>query len=124
MSDATTVDFDQLMLSLERIRKMRKNQDFRLTVRISNAGGLTAHQTVDAVGIYPGFDWENGQIVVETAQPLTRLTAEQVEDITKSVRAGGSWHAYEREKKLREKIKALEAEIASLRAAAAIGGGE
>lgn len=70
----------------------------RITIRISNPGGLTAHQTVDATAIYRGFDWQAGQLVVEPSRPLTWLTPEDVEAIRESAKKGQSWHAYQREK--------------------------
>jgi hypothetical protein len=95
-----------------RIRTASPNRDWRLTIGIQNPGGLTAHQTVDVEAIHMGFDWTAGQAIIQPARPLTWLTPEQVEDITKSVRAGGSWHAYEREKKLRARIAELETALA------------
>jgi hypothetical protein len=74
------------------------HRDHRLTIRISNPGGLTAHQTVDAAAIHGGFDWEAGQLVIEPAKPLTWLTPEDVAAIHESMKKGQSWHAYQREK--------------------------
>jgi len=105
---------------LQRIQKMQTGRQWRLTIRKHNPGGLTAHQTTEVQGIYAGFDWQAGQVVIEPAKPLTELSPEQVSAIEKSVRAGGSWHAYEAQKKLRARIKELEAEVASLRAAASL----
>lgn len=99
---------------LQRIRELNTSRDVRLTIAVRNIGGLAAHQTVEVSGIHCGFDWTAGQAIVEPVRPLTCLTPEQVEEITKSVRAGTSWHAYEREKKLHARIKALEAEVAAL----------
>jgi hypothetical protein len=106
---------DAALDHFQRIKTLNPSRDWRLTVSVRNVGGLTAHQTVEVKSIGAGFDWTAGQVLIEPARPLTWLTPEQVEDITKSVRAGGSWHAYEREKKLRAKIASLEAEAAALR---------
>ncbi len=103
---------------LQRIEEMASSRPWRLAIRKSNPGGLSAHQTTEVQGIYAGFDWEAGKVIIEPAIPLTELSAEQVLDIQKSVRAGGSWHAYQREKKNLERIAALEEELAGLRAAA------
>ena len=45
---------------------------------------------------------------------MTELTPEDVEAITKSVRAGGSWHAYKSQEKLRERALKAEARVAEL----------
>jgi hypothetical protein len=105
----------EALLALQRIESLGSGRDWRLAVRISNPGGFTSNQTVEVDGLHAGFDWEAGQVIIEPARPLTILTQEQLADITKSVRAGGSWHAFQREKKNMERIAALEAEVARLR---------
>ena len=107
--------------SMQRWMKF-SSREHRLAIRITNPGGLTAHQSVDVSGLQQGFDWEAGQIVMVPAEPLTLLTADDVLAITKSVRAGSSWHAYERERKLRDRITALEAEVAALRERSSVDG--
>lgn len=88
----------------------RDAEECRFMVRISNPGGLTAHQTVDACDVSFGFDWEARQIVVTPAKPLTTLTPEQLAEVAASVKNGQSWHAYEahkrREAKWQEKLTA------------------
>lgn len=88
----------------------RDGGDRRITIRIQNVGGLSAHQTVDAERADFGFDWEGHQLVITPAVPLTTLTAEQLADIATSVRGGQSWHAYQVHKRYHEKEKALTAE--------------
>lgn len=88
----------------------------RLVIRKFNPGAMVGHQTTNVVGIFAGFDHESRRVIFEPERPLTELTPEQVEAITKSVREGHSWHAYEREKKVQKRIEDLEAEIASLKA--------
>jgi hypothetical protein len=102
---------DAAIEHLLRIKQMGGSREWHLVVRKTNPGGLTAHQTTEVKAIYAGFDWEAGKVVIEPARPLTELSPEQVEAIQKSVRAGGSWHAYEREKKLRARIAELEAKL-------------
>ncbi len=82
----------------------------RLVIRKKNPGGMTGHQTTEVKGIFAGFDREAGRVIIEPEHPLTELTAEQVEAIVKSVRDGTSWHAYQREKTLRERIATMESD--------------
>lgn len=110
MNEAPALSIDQAIEQLQRIRDIRGgHREFRLVIRKHNPGGLTAHQTTDVVGLATGFDWEAGQVVLTPARPLTELSPEQVNDIQKSVRAGGSWHAYESQKKLCAEIERLKA---------------
>lgn len=110
------MDLDTAIEHLQRIQKLNRSRVWRLVVRKFNPGGMTAHQTTEVEGIYAGIDWEAGRVVLQPAKPLTELTPEQVEAITQSVRSGSSWHAYQREKSLRDRIEALEAEVVQLRA--------
>jgi hypothetical protein len=105
------VSLEQALEQMRAIQERQGSRPFRLAIRISNPGGLTAHQTVEVSQVCVGFDWEAGKLIFEPAQPLTPLTAEQVEAISQSVRQGQSWHAYEREKALRERIAVLEAHL-------------
>lgn len=102
---------------LQRIEAMPGGHPWRLVIRKHNPGAMAGHQTTEVQAISAGFDWEAGRVVIEPAKPLTELTPEQVEDISKSVRTGGSWHAYQRHKKLDERIDALKAENQRMRAA-------
>lgn len=115
---------------LERIAARPPRPAMRLVVRISNPGGLSGHQTVDATAIHAGFDWEAGRVVIETAKPLCAVTQEDLQAIRKSVAAGQSWHAYQVEKRRLEQLatalgvpvtsfEAAMAEIAKLRGAQA-----
>lgn len=112
--EAKRFSADAAVAYIERMQKLHSSREWRLTVAICNPGGLTAHQTVEIETIEQGFDWTAGQLIVKPSLPLSMLTPEQVADITKSVRAGGSWHAYEREKKHRAELKAAQARIAEL----------
>lgn len=122
MSDAPSetapkrLSLTEAMALMTRFQERDAHRAMRLTVRINNPGGLIPHQTVDVQQIYAGFDWLAGQLILEPAQPLTPLTAEQVEAIHQSVRESQSWHAYQREKTLRARIADLEAELAAMRA--------
>jgi hypothetical protein len=101
---------DTAMAFIQRAQSLSAH-DWRLTVAINNPGGLTAHQTVEVERMDQGFDWTAGQIILQPAMPLSRLSPEEVAAVMQSVRQGQSWHAYEREKKLRARIKELEARI-------------
>jgi len=122
VAEGSGADLDEVIAQLERIRALQPSRKLRLVIRGNNAGGLSAHQTTEVQGIYAGFDWEAGMVIVEPAKPLTELKPDQVADISKSVRAGTSWHAYQRDAKLRQRITALEAEVALFRGQTAADG--
>ena len=90
------------------------SRPLRLVIRKHNPGGMSGHGTTEVQSIAVGFDWEAGRVILTPARPLTELTPEQVAAIEKSVRAGGSWHAYEAQKKLRERALKAEARVAEL----------
>lgn len=90
------------------------SRPLRLVIRKHNPGGMSGHGTTEVASIAVGFDWEAGRVIIHPAKPLTELTAEQVAAIEKSVRGGGSWHAYEAQKKLRERALKAEARVAEL----------
>ena len=107
---------------LQRIQQLNSSREWRLVIRKTNPGGMTGHQTTDIAGLYAGIDWDAGRVVLTPAKPLTELAPEQVDAIVQSVREGFSWHACQREQKLRERITALEAEVQRLRAGRASAG--
>jgi hypothetical protein len=90
------------------------SRPLRLVIRKHNPGGMSGHGTTEVESIAVGFDWEAGRVIIHPAKPLTELSSEQVEAIEKSVRAGGSWHAFEAQKKLRERALKAEARAAEL----------
>lgn len=99
---------------LQRIQSMNSSRPWRLVIRKHNPGGMSGHGTTEVESIAAGFDWEAGRVVIHPAKPLTELTPEQVAAIEKSVREGSSWHAYEAQKKLRERAMKAEARVAEL----------
>ena len=105
---------DAAIEHLQRIQKMNTDRQWRLVIRKHNPGGMSGHGTTEVESIHAGFDWEAGRVVIYPANPLTELTQEQAEAIEKSARAGGSWHAYEAQKKLRERALKAEARVAEL----------
>lgn len=105
------------------MRMPRDAEECRLTIRMENPGGLTAHQTVDVASAQFGFDWEARQLVLTPNRPMSAMSAQDLEDLRKSARAGQSWHAYQAHKRhsdekdaLRTKLTAVEAERDQLRA--------
>ena len=89
-----------------------------LVVTVQSEGGLGGTPAVPVTGIHAGIDWDSGKVLISTERVLTGLSAEDVEAIRASVRSGGSWHAYQAHKRLRERIAALERQLADARAAA------
>lgn len=93
----------ELLTEMQR-RGANQGREWRICIRKHNPGGMTAHQTTDAVAVHMGFDWEAGRIVFEPARPMTELSPEDVEAIHKSVRAGSSWHAYKAQERTAERL--------------------
>lgn len=102
---------------LNRILNLRSYAGEQMTMQIvtHNPGTVGGTPCVAVARMQEGFDWDKGKIMLYPAQPLTALTPEQVQQITESARKGHSWHAYQREKVTAERIRALEAEIATLK---------
>lgn len=80
----------------------------KLAVKVFSPGSIGGSPHVTVTRVDRGFDWDAGLLMITTDKPLTTLSPDQVADITKSVRLGESWHAYQR-------FKALTAEVQSLR---------
>jgi hypothetical protein len=70
---------------------------------------------VGVTAIHSGIDWDANKIMLQTERPVTLLTPEDVAAIHKSAKEGQSWHAYQMHKKLSDRIRALEAELAALK---------
>lgn len=109
-----TFSLDAAIEALQRIRTTDPNRKHRLVVRKHNPGGMTAHQTTEVQGIFAGFDWEAGRVIIEPALPMTELTPEQVGAIEQSMRDGRSWHAEQARSALRERALKAEARVAEL----------
>lgn len=95
------------------MRMPRDAEECRLTIRMENPGGLTAHQTVDVVSAQFGFDWEARQLVLTPSRPMSALSAQDLDDLRKSARAGQSWHAYQQHKRHSDEKDALRARLAA-----------
>lgn len=87
-----------------------------LHVKIFSPGSVGGSPCVAVTGIHAGFDWNAGKLLIETSQPLTALTPEDVAAIHKSAKEGQSWHAYQTFKKQADAIKDRDTEISELKA--------
>lgn len=103
MTDKSPLLVADAIAQMQELTK-HSHREVRLVVRKTNIGGLTAHQTTDVVGIYAGFDWEAGQLILAPARPLTELTEEDIAAIRASVAKGSSWHAYKAQEKQAERL--------------------
>lgn len=114
MNEAITVE--QVLQHLTRPHVSRA-QGMKFKVVVHDPGSLGPTPSVEIVSMQAGFDWDNGTMLLKPAQPLTKLTAEQVEAVMDSARKGHSWHAYQAQKRLRDRARDLEAERDFFRAA-------
>lgn len=109
----------ELNLALQHLQRMEVvggSHPVELAVRVYQPGSLGGTPCVKVTGMHAGIDWDRGKLLIATEQPLTILTAEDVEAIRQSAAKGQSWHAYKAYKAQDERIKALEAEVVSLKA--------
>lgn len=103
INELTTNELD------ERDRKRTVN------IVVVNEGTMGATPTVNVKQASFGFDWDSQTFMIFPEQPLTTLSREEIEDISKSVNNTQSFHTrqllkenYDREKSLREFIKKLD----------------
>jgi hypothetical protein len=90
-------------------------KELQLKVRVHTPGKVGGSGCVSVTGMYLGFDWDAGKVLIHTDKQLTTMSPEDVEAINKSVKEGQSWHAYQQHKKHTDTIKGHEAEIAKLK---------
>lgn len=109
----TTLVLDAIQ-ALTSIQQGADRRDHKLVIALHAPGSVGPSPSVAVERIDVGFDWNAGQVIFKPVEPLTRLTAEQVVAIEKSVRLGQSWHAYQSYQKQAERIKVLEAQVADL----------
>ena len=114
MNEAVTVE--QAIQILTRAKNYRA-EPMTLRVVVHNPGTIGTTPNVAIIGMQAGIDWDNGLVLLKPARQLTALTQEQVDAIMVSARKGQSWHAYEAQKRLRERVRELEAERDGFRAA-------
>lgn len=93
--------------------------DLDLVVPVYAPGSLGGTPKVAVGHLQAGIDWDSGVVLAVPVGQLTQLGPDDVAAILESVRKGQSWHVYQREKKLREQIAALRAEVARLEQAEA-----
>lgn len=116
MDHQPSLSLESALSQMLRIQQASHEPDLKICIQRNNFGGLSAHQTTDVVAVRAGFDWEAGRVILVPAKPLSELSQEQADAIVKSVRSGTSWHAYENDRKLRARIKELEAELQAIKA--------
>ena len=88
--------------------------DSKVRVLLHAPGSIGSAPSVAVASAQYGFDWDSGTFQIVTAEKLTRLSPEDVEAIRFSASKGQSWHAYQSQKVLRERINALEDEVRRL----------
>lgn len=86
-----------------------------LVVMVHQPGTVGGTPCVAVDRIYAGFDWDANCILLSTSKPLSALSPEDLAAINKSAKDGQSWHAYQQQKKLLERIRSLECELAGIR---------
>ncbi len=103
---------EQVIATLQEIATFKSTSasECEVVVSVHSPGSMGPSSAVKISGIHAGFDWDNGRVLIQTEQALTRLTQEQVKDITTSVQKGSSWHAYEHAKKQKATLDAVTAE--------------
>lgn len=104
------MEVNEAILMLERCKMGSGGRTQNVTVEVFSPESVGGTPCAKVTAINPGMDWDSGKILLRTDKPLTALTPEQVDAISKSVRKGNSWHAYEREKKHKAELAALKAD--------------
>lgn len=106
--------------ALEQLTDMMRNSHPPTALRICVIPAdstMGPSPTIGVRAIVKGFDWDSGTVLITPEQPLTVLSAEQVQDIQKSMRQGSNWHTYRRHERMQLQIdalsKALEDELCS-----------
>lgn len=106
--------------ALEQLTDMMRNSHPPTALRICVIPAdstMGPSPTTGVRAIVKGFDWDSGTVLITPEQPLTVLSAEQVQDIQKSMRQGSNWHTYRRHERMQLQIdalsKALEDELCS-----------
>lgn len=118
MAEATPLQPIGLQQAIDLLTRIRDTagsgrDSMTLSVMVANPGTVGPSPRVAIVGMTAGFDWDRGALLLQPEKPLAALTPQQLEEITASARKGQSWHAYQAQKKLRERILELEQQLAA-----------
>jgi len=87
------------------------DRDINVRVVVHSPGSLGSTPAVDVKQIAFGIDWDNNTLLIYTDDDLTRLTPEQVNEISESVSKGNSWHSYQSYKTQKKEIDDLKNEL-------------
>lgn len=86
-----------------------------ISIVVASEGLMGGTPTVEVKQASLGFDFDSQKVLIFPEQPLTALTPENLEDISKSVNDSHSFHTrqllkegHEREKKLHQFLKDLD----------------
>lgn len=111
------MEIEKAVAALTGVSARQGGRNWKLFVKVLNPGAIGGTPCVAVTQLNFGIDWDNGKVLIETDSPLTVLSPEDVEAVRESVKRGQSWHAYQAYKRQADRIKALEAEVAALKAA-------
>jgi hypothetical protein len=111
------MEISRVLAQLNALNFRHPAREWKLFVEVFNPGTIRGKPCVEVARLNRGIDWDQGKVIIKTDTPLTMLTPEDVAAIHKSAKAGHSWHALQSYQKQRDQIKALEAEVAKLKAA-------
>ncbi|WP_137887559.1 hypothetical protein [Pseudomonas sp. 2FE] len=109
------MDLTLVMQTLQRFETEHSRRPMKLVIPILKPGMIGGTPCVEVKYINPGFDWDQGKLMLVADQPLTTLSPEDVEAIRFSASKGQSWHAEQRNKALREENIRLKSELDQLR---------
>jgi hypothetical protein len=114
----TKITVENLLAELSSNELSQRDKQRTVNIVVVNEGTMGATPTVNVKQASFGFDWDSQMFMLFPEQPLTTLTREEIEDISKSVNNTQSFHTrqilkenYEREKTLREFIKNLDQSV-------------
>lgn len=99
----------------------KRSGDFDLVVRVHRPGSIggtpcAAVEDVQFLGITSvdkGFDWDQNKVILTLTQELTPLSRDEVDQISKSVSMGQSWHAMKDYQRHRDEVNQLKMLIQS-----------
>jgi hypothetical protein len=114
----TKITVENLLAELSSNELSQRDKQRTVNIVVVNEGTMGATPTVNVKQASFGFDWDSQMFMLFPEQPLTTLTREEIEDISKSVNNTQSFHTrqilkenYEREQTLREFIKNLDQSV-------------